>query len=112
MVKGLHKLFRAVVNEIMPVFPILGEPGSEVSCFNIEPKKIAEVTRLSEDIKKSYLKANFNKIKNLINNQTFIVQYPENGEPVTPCMDFNKVQIKSGGSFEKLKLRIVVRADL
>ena len=32
-------------------------------------------------------------INNLIKNQTFLVQYPEKGEPVTPCMDFYKDKI-------------------
>ena len=50
--------------------------------------------------------------KNLINNQTFLVQYPEKGEPVTPCMDFYKAKIQFDGSLDKLKLRISVRGYL
>ena len=34
---------------------------------------------------------------------------PEKGDPVTPCMDFYKAKMKSDGSLDKLKLRIVVR---
>ena len=37
---------------------------------------------------------------------------PENGYPVTPSMDVYKAKIKSDGSLDKLKLRIVVREDL
>ena len=37
MGKGLHKLFKAVVNKISQVLPILGESGSEVSYFIPEP---------------------------------------------------------------------------
>ena len=48
---------------------------------------------------------------NLINNQNFLVDDPEKGEPVTTCMDVYKVKTQSDGS-EKLKLRIVVRGDL
>ena len=33
MVKGLHKLFKDVVNENLKVSPILGKSGSEVSYF-------------------------------------------------------------------------------
>ena len=33
MGKGLHKLFKAVVNEISQALPILGESGSEFSYF-------------------------------------------------------------------------------
>ena len=50
-------------------------------------------------------------IKNIINNKTFLVQDPEKGEPVTPCMDIYKGKIQSDGSLEKLKFRIVVRGD-
>ena len=47
-------------------------------------------------------------IKILINNQTFIVQDTEKGEPLTPYMDVYKAKIQSTGSLDKLKLRIVV----
>ena len=67
---------------------------------------------LSEDIKKPWLKTTLKEIKNLINDQTFSVQEPENGVPVTPCMDVYKAIIKSDGSLDKLKVRIVVIGDL
>ena len=57
MVKGLHKLFKAVVNYILQILPILGESGSKVFYFIPDPRKFAEVTRLSEDIKKPWLKS-------------------------------------------------------
>ena len=44
-----------------------------------------------------------NEINNLINNKTFLFQEPENGEPVTPCMDVYKAKIQYGGSLDKLK---------
>ena len=52
------------------------------------------------------------EINNLINNRTFLVEYPEKDEPVTPCMDVYKAKIQSDGSLDKLKLRIVDRGDL
>ena len=58
------------------------------------------------------MKATLKEIKNLINNQTFMIEDPKNGEPVTPCMDVYKEKIQSDGSLDKLKLRIVVRGDL
>ena len=57
MGKGLHKLFKAVVNEISQALPILGESGSEFSYFILEPINSAEVAILSENIKKHCLKA-------------------------------------------------------
>jgi hypothetical protein len=42
----------------------------------------------------------------------FVLDTPKEGEPVIPTMDTNKVKIKSDGSLDKLKCRIVVRGDL
>ena len=52
------------------------------------------------------------EIKNIINNQTLLIEYQNEGEPVTPCMDVYKAKIQSDGSLDKLKLRILVRGDL
>ena len=68
MVKGLHKLFKAVFNEISQALPILGESGSEVSYFIPKPINFSKVTILSDDIKKPWLKATLNEINNLIKN--------------------------------------------
>ena len=70
------------------------------------------MTKLSENIRKPWLKATLKEIKNLINNQTFLIEDPKEGEPVTSCMDVYKSKIQSDGSLDKLKLRIVVRGDL
>ena len=90
----------------------LEESSSEVSHFITEPRNFSEATKLSENIKKPWLKATLNEINNLINNQTFLIEDQNEGEPVTPCMDVYKAKIKSDGSLDKLKLRIVVRGDL
>ena len=37
---------------------------------------------------------------------------PDKGDTVTPCMDVYKANIKSDGSIDKLKLRILVRGYL
>ena len=50
--------------------------------------------------------------KNLISNNTYLVQEPEKGEPVNPCMDVYKERMQYDGSLDKLKLRIVVRGDM
>ena len=82
-----------------------GESGSEVSHFIPEPRKFSEVTKLLENIRKTWLKATLKEIKNLINNQTFLIEEPKYGEPVTQCMDVYKAKIQSDGSLDKLKLR-------
>ena len=83
MGKVLHKVFSMVVKEILQELTPLGESGSEVSHFIPEPRNFSEVTKLSENIKKPWLKSNLKEIKNLINNHNF----QNEGEPVTPCMD-------------------------
>ena len=66
---------------------------------------------MSENIKKPWLKSTLKEINNLINNQNFIIEDQNEGEPVTPCMDVYKEKIQSDGSLDKLKLRIVVIGD-
>ena len=89
----------------------LVESGSEVSHFIPEPRNFSELKKLSENIRKAWLKENLKEIKNIINNQTFLIEDQNEGEPVTPCMDVYKSKIQSDGILDKLKLRIVVRAD-
>ena len=48
----------------------------------------------------------------MINNQTFLMDDLDKGEPVTPLMDVYKQKIQYDGSIDKIKLRIVVRGDL
>ena len=90
----------------------MGESGSEFSHCIPEPRNFSEVKKLSENIRKPWIKATLKEIKNIINNQTFLVEDQKEGEPVTPCMDVYKAKIQSDGSLDKLKLRIVVRGDL
>ena len=103
MGKGLQKVFNTVVKEILQLLIALGESDSEVSHFILEPKNFAEVKKLSENIKKPWLKPTPKEIKNIINNQTFLIEDQNEGEPVTPCMDVYKAKIQSDGSLEKLK---------
>ena len=112
MGKGFYQAFKNVVKEITQELPPLGESGSEVSHFIPKLRNFAEVTKLSYDIKKPWLKENMKEVNNLINNQNFIAEDPEKNELVTPCMDFYKDKIQSDGIIDKLKLIIVVIGDL
>ena len=51
MGKDLHKVFKTAAKEISQDLPTLGESGLEMSYFIPEPRKFAEVTRFSYDIK-------------------------------------------------------------
>ena len=68
--------------------------------------------KLSDEMRKTLIKVNLKKIKNLINNQTFLVEDPDKYEPVTPYMDVYKAEIQSDVSIDNLKLIILVRVDL
>ena len=107
MGKGLHKVFSTVVKEIYQELKALVESFLEVSHFIPEPRKFAEVKKMSENIRKPWLKATLKEIKNLTNNKTFLIEDQNEGEPVTPYMDVYKAKIQSDGSLDKL--RIVVR---
>ena len=112
MGKGSHEVFKPVVKEISQYLPPLGGSVSKISHFIPEPRTFSEVTKLSNYIKKPWLKVTLKDIKNIINNQTFLVQEPEKDNPVTPCMAVYKAKIRSDGSLDNLKLRIMVRVDL
>ena len=73
MGKVLHRVFITIVSEISQELTNFGETGSEVSHFIPEPRNFAEVTGLAENIRKPWLKGTLKEIKNLINNQTFMV---------------------------------------
>ena len=81
----------------------LGESGLEVSHFIPDPRNFSEVTKLSENIRKPWLKATLKEINNLLNNQTFLIEDQNEGEPVNPCIDVYKSNIQSDGSLDKLK---------
>ena len=69
MGKGLYRVFSTIVSDILQEQINLGESGSEVSHFIPEPRNFDEVTKLSENIRKPWLKDTLKEIKNFINNQ-------------------------------------------
>ena len=107
-----HEVFKTVAKNIQQDFPPFGESGSECSHLILKPRNFSEVNKFPDDIKKPWIKATLKEIDNLINNQNFLVEYPEKDETVTPYMAVYKYKIQSDGSLDKLKLIIVVRGDL
>ena len=57
MGKGLHRVFSTIVSEISQELANFGETGSEVSHFIPEPRNFAELKKLAENIRKTWLKA-------------------------------------------------------
>ena len=55
---------------------------------------------------------NFRSDQKFNKNQIFIIDDPEKGYPVTPCMDVYKSKTQYGGSLDKIKLILVVRGDM
>ena len=82
-----------------------------MSYFVPEPSNFSEFTRLPADFKNNWLKATLKDIKKIINNQNFLMDYPEKVEPVISLMDFYKAKIQSDGILDQLKFRTVVRGD-
>ena len=68
MGKGLHKVFSTIVKDISQDLTPLGEYGSEFPHFIPEPRKFAEVKKLSYEIRKPWINATLKEINNLINN--------------------------------------------
>ena len=57
MGKGLHKVFSTILKDISQKLTPLRESGSEVSHFIPEPRNFSEVKKLSENIRKPWLRA-------------------------------------------------------
>ena len=79
MGKGLHKVFKTIVKEISQDLTILVESGSEVYYFILEPRNFAEVKKLSDYIKKPWIKASQKEIENIINNHTLFISISREG---------------------------------
>ena len=76
MGKFLNKVFKDVVNKLKNSLHTLGESGSEVSHFIPETSSFAEVTKLSADVKKAWLKASLKDFKNIINIHSVLMDNP------------------------------------
>jgi hypothetical protein len=63
-------------------------------------------------VKEEWLKSVRKELKTLVDSGTFLEDVPHAGETSTPVMEIFKVKVKSDGSLDKLKTRLVVRGDL
>jgi len=63
-------------------------------------------------VRQEWLKAIKKELKTLIDSGTFAADELKGGEVNTSVMETFKVKVKSDGSLDKLKCRLVVRGDL
>jgi hypothetical protein len=83
------------------------------SSFMPPPMGIRSVLKMSDlKIGEAWLRAYQKEVKTLIDAEIFALDKPKDGEPVIPTMETNKVKIKSDGSLNKLKCKVVVRGGL
>jgi len=77
------------------------------------PRTIRDIVKMpAGTIKEEWLKSVKKELKTLVESGTFQEDIPYEGETSTPVMETFKVKVKSDGSLDKLKTRLVVRGDL
>jgi hypothetical protein len=88
-------------------------PGCDPTPFMPAPDNIRTILRMmDEGIRIAWIKAYRKELKVLIDSGTFSIEDLLPGEFCVPTMETNRVKLKSDGTLEKLKCRIVVRGDL
>jgi len=86
---------------------------NDANSWEPAPKSIRDVLKMQEGIVcQEWLKAIKKGIKTLVDSGTFARDTMHEGETSTPVMETFKVKVKSDGSMDKLKMRLVVRGDL
>jgi hypothetical protein len=92
----------------------LDSPGADASIFEPAPANLRAVLHLRDStIWEAWFKAYRKELKTIIDSGTFhLGDTPLPGESCTPIMDLNVVKLRSNGTLDKLKNRLVVRGDL
>jgi hypothetical protein len=87
--------------------------SSDALSLEPAPSTIRDIVKMPEGVvKQEWLKSVKKELKTLVNANTFQEDTLHEGETSTPVMEIFKVKIKSDGSLDKLKTRLVVRGDL
>jgi hypothetical protein len=92
----------------------LDSPGADASILEPAPANLRAVLRLRDTtIREAWFKAYQKELKTIIDSGTFhLGDNPLPGESCTPIMDLNVVKLRSNGTLDKLKNRLVVRENL
>jgi hypothetical protein len=87
--------------------------SADANSWEPAPKTICDILKLKDGmVRQEWLKAIKIELKTLIDSGTFAHNTLKNGEISTPVMETFKVKVRSDGSLDKLKCRLVVRGDL
>jgi hypothetical protein len=93
--------------------PLLPKNSSNALSWEPAPSTIRDVVKMPEGVvKQEWLKSVKKELKTLVDSNTFQEDTLHEGEVSTSVMEIFKVKIKSDGSLDKLKTRLVVRGDL
>jgi hypothetical protein len=86
---------------------------ADANSWEPTPKTIRDILKMKDGVvRQEWLKAIRKELKTLIDSGTFAQDTLKEGEISTPVMETFKVKVKSDGSLDKLKCRLVVRGDL
>jgi hypothetical protein len=87
--------------------------SSDANSWEPAPRTIRDIMKLPNGmVKNEWLKSVKAELKTLIDSGTFAFDKINEGETSTPIMEMFKVKVKSDGTLDKLKTRLVVRGDL
>jgi len=104
------ELGRACATEI--TLPI-DAPGADATIFEPSPANLRAVLKIRDPvIHEAWLKAYRKELKTIVDSGTFRPETLLLGESCTRIMDLNVVKLKSDGTLDKLKNRLVVRGGL
>jgi hypothetical protein len=91
----------------------IDSPGADATVFEPAPSNLRAVLKIRDHvIREAWLKAYQKELKTLIDTGTFQPETPLPDESCTPIMDLNVVKLRSDGTLDKLKNRLVVRGDM
>jgi len=91
----------------------IDSPGADATVFEPAPSNLRAVLKIRDAIiREAWLRAYRRELKTLIESGTFRPETPLPDESSTPIMDLNVVKLRSDGTLDKLKNRLVVRGDL
>jgi hypothetical protein len=105
MTLGLLQAFKAETN--------VDTPGSDPTLFEPVSQSMRQILKIKDPAaRKGWIKSCEKEIKQLINAKTFSIEEKTKEDYCVPTMEICRIKLRSDGTLDKLKTRIVVRGDL